>query len=107
MFCGVDVVDADPPVGNGTVLAAYSSQEDQTGVNSLQSTSKIISNPIRGGTICGGWINTNAGIGNLRKAAGPVLNKPSLAANAALFSESVAWSSGLQIYLTVSFRGYS
>ncbi len=59
VVCGVDIIDANPPTLNGKPLVALGQEIAASGTNSVQRNSRISSNPIRGGTILGAWVNFN------------------------------------------------
>jgi hypothetical protein len=58
--CGVDRVDAIPPVSASTPLLAFSSTVAQAGTNAVQRNSAITSEPIKAGTLVGAWCQSSS-----------------------------------------------
>lgn len=66
VICGIDAVDADPPVLANTEILALGNETAQTPSNNYQTNSLISSKPISGGTICGAWINFTSSTSQMR-----------------------------------------
>ena len=60
-IAGVDVVNADPPTNNSSVLVALATLFSlSAGSGPSIKNTNVISKPIRGGSILGAWVNTSA-----------------------------------------------
>jgi len=106
---GVDIVDANPPVLAPTILAAVSAQVANAGVSSIQRQSRVTSNPIRGGTVCGVWVYTDSATQTYRTlVVGSANNRKTVAYTAAVPNQDVtAWTaSTVQAYVKAYYRGY-
>lgn len=60
VYCGVEIVDADPPVATETSLVAWAKRQ-QSGISAVQRLTRITSLPIVGGTRLGVWFNPSSG----------------------------------------------
>jgi len=70
IIAGVDMIDADPPTLANTILIAHCPELAQAGVSQDQSTTQIVSKPVRGGTICGVWVSSSSNTATLREQTG-------------------------------------
>jgi len=61
VISGVDLVNAIPPTLNSTPLVALCQARVQSGPGLTQKVTTVFSNPIRGGTILGAWLNISLG----------------------------------------------
>lgn len=59
VYCGVEIVDANPPVASETSLVAWAKRA-QSGISSVQRLTRIASLPIVGGTRLGVWFNPDS-----------------------------------------------
>ena len=111
VMCGVEQIDADPPVANGVQLLAFGREVAQTPINSIQRNNDIVSKLILGGTIIGAWILFDSGLAKIRfqdplandnrqKALTYTIDLPT--------SDSLAWGpSTAHRYMKIYFKGYS
>ena len=107
---GVDLVDADPPTIASTPLMANSIEVTQTGTSVIQRVSQISSKPIRGGSVCGGWVWLSSGTATLREQTGLGSQNQSKATAYSLApgsNDSTAWTATTaRKYLKMHYRGY-
>ena len=108
IICGVDILDANPPVSTKTISCAVGAAITQAGPNAEQRCSQITSNFIRGGTHVGGWVNKDTST-PLRFAApdGTNVNQNSTYTAATTSTHDSAWSAGSRAYLKIHYRGYT
>jgi len=104
---GIDVVNANPPTINSTQMLGLGIKTTPSGINSIQRTSIVSSNPVRGGTICGAWIRGDTspvvreqtGLGSQNQTKSDVED--------GLFDDSAFSSTTARKYIKVYFVGYS
>ena len=111
IISGVDIVDANPPTLASVPLASLASEVAQSGSNTIQRNSRVTSKPIRGGTICGGWISCSSSSADLREETGLGSQNQS---KATAYSSSpgtndvTAWTATTaRKYIKVYYRGYT
>lgn len=107
---GVDIIDANPPAINSSLLAAFSQEVAQAGSNSIQRVSIQRSLSIRGGTICGIWHNSNNATGQFRTltTGSAVHNKNVTYSASPPMANNAAWVNDTrEYYLKAYYRGYS
>jgi hypothetical protein len=93
IWCGVDLVDGDPPTDNNTVTVAWGKAVAQAGTSTTQRNSAIASTPIRGGSVCGVWIVSNSATATFGVTGGAsVNNRRSITAGTPELQHSAAWS---------------
>lgn len=110
VFCGVDLVDADPPVDADVQVLVWSSAIAQSGSGVIQRNSAVVSLPIREGTVIGAWINSDSATATLRRipSQSSQNQSKSIATATPVFTEATAWSAETErFYLKIYFRGYS
>lgn len=108
---GIDVVDADPPTLAAVPLVANSSELAASGASSIQRNSRISSQPIRSGTICGAWVSCSSGTHTLREQTGlGSQNQTKATAYSASpgTQDTTAWATATaRKYLKIYYRGYT
>jgi hypothetical protein len=107
VWCGVEAVDARPPVGAGTVNVAVGAPVAQAGTSAAQRNSRIASKAIRGGTILGVWFVSDSATGTFgNTAVTSANNRKTLAAGAPATADNTAWgASTAGYYVKAYFRG--
>jgi len=111
--CGIDLINADPPTIDSTPLMALGANVAQSGTSAVQRNSQIVSNPIRGGTICGGWVAFSSASATVRHDTGATSQKRTKttastdnetpnASNTTVFNAATT----NEVYLKVYYRGY-
>jgi hypothetical protein len=107
VWCGVERVDANPPVLAPTVLVAWGVRVVQTGANGVQRNSQISSNPIRGGTILGVWFVSDSATGTFGNTSSASLNqRKTIAAGVPSLADVTAWTaSAVTYYVKAYYRG--
>ena len=109
IICGIDTVDAIPPSNNTSILLGNTGQISQVGGSTVQSTTLLSCDPIRGGTKLGLWLTTNVGTNMSDGVDGPGRRKVMAYSNNPPLSDSTAWdatSPSSTIYLKIYYRGY-
>lgn len=107
VWCGVDIVDASPPVAAGTVSVAVGMPVAQAGTNAAQKNTRIASRVVRGGTLLAVWFVSDSATGTFGNTAGSNVNRrKSIAAGAPGQAENAAWAaSTAQYYVKAYYRG--
>jgi len=106
--CGVDLLDANPPVTDQTQLLGVVTVA-QSGANSIQRTNLIVSEPIRGGSNIGVWFNRSNGTATFSFLAAPDINNNWRAISyttSPATSSSNAFQDTNDYYIKVYYRGY-
>lgn len=104
VWCGVERVDANPPVIPGTVNVATGARIAHAGSNAAQRNSQIASQPIRGGTILGVWFTSDsasATFGNT--AVSNNNNRKTLAAGTPALADVTAWTASTAGYYVKAY----
>lgn len=112
--CGVDLINADPPTLDHTVLMAYGINTAQAGTSAVQRNSNISGQPIRAGTICGAWIAFSAatanGVARLTTSDSQKRNKATIAADNespnAGNNTAFAAADANEVYIKIYYRSY-
>ena len=112
--CGVDLINADPPTLDHTVLMAYGTNIAQSGTTAVQPNTKIIGSPIRAGTICGAWVAFSAatanGVARLTTSDSQKRNKATAASDNetpnAGNNTAFAAADTNEVYIKVYYRSY-
>lgn len=111
VVCGVDYIDATPPVLATVVSAARARAEVQSGASAVQRASVISSDIIRGGSLLGAWFNVSSASAVMRYlAAQPNVNRTKAVTYTAVTpsADATAWAVSNGIYYSkVYYRGYS
>ena len=108
IIAGVDLIDAETPTLNASVLVALSSVVAQSGPDAVQRNSRIVSDIIRGGTICGLWFSTSVA-SNQRFVAGTSGFAKTIAYTTSPLSQDVSafTTGGNPFYIKVYYVGYN
>ena len=110
IMCGIDLLDADPPVINSSVLLGNTDEVVQSGANSAQSTTLQTFNPVRGGAIIGLWISGSSGTATI-KGVGADRGKSVSYTSTPPSENGSAWNTVGAIsntpYLKIWYRGYA
>jgi hypothetical protein len=106
--CGIALVDANPPSLAGACAAAWGIPVANSGTNSIQRQSNIISMPIRGGTIVGAWLESTGTTQTYKgSTVGSANNKRTETAGTINPIDSSAWvASTTQPYMKIYYIGY-
>ncbi len=108
--CGVDLIDANPPTLAAVPLAAHGQELAQAGASGVQRNSRIVSRPIRGGTLVGIWFvsnSTTATFANLTGQASQNQQKAIAYTNNPPNQDATAWTAAtVRYYAKLYFRGY-
>lgn len=109
--CGIDYVNANPPTQAATVLSALGQQTTQSGLNVVQRTSMIKSDPIRASTLLGVWVMIDNATGTFSfLSAQPNQNENKSTTYTAVVAnqDTNAWNAATVIlYIKVYFVGYT
>ena len=108
VLCGVDLIDAIPPVNAVTPLIGITGVIAQSGTNAVQRTNMASCNPIRGGTMLGVWISSSDLTGVFRHDSGGSGNvsKTITYTVAPVSSDANSWNASItRMYLKVYYRG--
>lgn len=107
VWCGADVVDADPPTIAGVATVAVGAPIAQAGASAVQRNSQIASQAIRGGTIIGVWFATDSATGAFGYTAVASSNsRKAITTGAPATADNTAWTaSGNQFYVKSYYRG--
>lgn len=110
VMCGVDIIDADPPTNDHTVLVALGVRAAQSGTSAVQRNSDIMSNMVRGGTVLGAWASFSSGTATIRKLTGAGSQnqyKATTYSETPNAGEGTAFSTSTErYYLKVYYRSY-
>jgi len=110
VMAGVDVIDANPPTLASTPLIAVIQATAKGGTGVTQKVSVLRSGIVRGGVICGAWINTSVADGNFKGMTGqPSINVAKATGFSATpaTSNNTAWvANTIYPHIRVYYRGY-
>lgn len=108
IYCGVDLVSANPPASSGTALLATGRPVAVGALNTNQRNSDIASMPIRGGSVIGAWIagtNNAATFGKTTVSSNN--NSKAIAAAAPDSADFTAWTATTdEWFIKVYYRAY-
>ena len=111
-ICGAVLVDASPPTQAAVPTVAFGQLTANAGASSIQRVSRIVSQPIRGGTTIGVFIQASSTTHTYRTATvTSANNRKTVAAfppgGDVASQENVGWTaSATKAYVKVYYRGY-
>lgn len=107
--CGINYVDANPPVNATTVSACIGMPISQSGTSSVQRNSAISPNLILGGTTISAWINSSNVSGLFRYQSGlSSINRTKIISyvTAPPYTENTSWAAGTNsVYIKIYYKG--
>lgn len=108
VYCGVDLVDANPPSSDFTKLVAWGGFP-HSGISVVQRFSLIGSTPIRGGTVLGVWFAPDSATATFAyTVVSSTPNSKNVTASSLPLVESAVWANSVnQFYLKCYYRGIS
>ena len=115
VFGGVDVVNVNPPTINSSLLAAVMPQYAAAGGAGAEINSPVYQSRIlRGGTVCGAWLNSSTGSTFRRKTSGEGTNqsKNETYTSTPKLANTTTWNTSgsslsYEVRMTVHYRGYN
>ena len=110
-ICGAVIVNATPPTQSAVPTVAFGQLTANAGANAIQRVSRIVSQPIRGGTMIGIFVQADAATHTYRTATVASANNRKTvtfpASGDVPNQESVAWTAHTtKAYVKVYYRGY-
>jgi hypothetical protein len=109
IYCGVDLVNANPPTGSGTAELATGLPKAVGATSTNQRNSDISSRPIRGGSHVGAWIagtNNSATFGKTTVASAN--NSKIIVADPPTLTDFTAWTPTTdEWFIKIYYVGYS
>ncbi len=106
---GIDLVNANPPTINGSVLLGHTGPIAQSGADSVQSTTNFQCKPIRAGSVIGLWVSVTGG-GNRRiKSSTGELEKGTTYSATPPSQDTSAFTNtfNASVYAKIYYRGYT